>query len=61
MCSAWSRRDPMAYRREVEAMHALNRVGTPEEIAKSIFWMAESATFMTGSVVIVDGGYMIKN
>lgn len=53
--------DPVAYRREVEAMHALNRVGTPEEIAKSIFWMAESATFMTGSVVIVDGGYMIKN
>ena len=53
--------DPVAYRKEVEAMHALNRVGTPEEIAKSIFWLADGATFMTGSVVIVDGGYMIKN
>lgn len=53
--------DPVAYRKEVEAMHALNRVGTPEEIAKSIFWLADGATFMTGSVIIVDGGYMIKN
>jgi meso-butanediol dehydrogenase/(S,S)-butanediol dehydrogenase/diacetyl reductase len=53
--------DPIAYRREVEAMHALNRVGTPNEIAESIFWLATGATFMTGSVVIVDGGYMIKN
>lgn len=53
--------DPIAYRKEVEAMHALNRVGTPDEIAQSIFWLARSATFMTGSVVIVDGGYMIKN
>jgi NAD(P)-dependent dehydrogenase (short-subunit alcohol dehydrogenase family) len=53
--------DPVAYRKDVEAMHALNRVGTPEEIAKSIFWLADGATFMTGSVVIVDGGYMIKN
>ncbi|MEY3710809.1 MAG: hypothetical protein RLZZ99_630, partial [Actinomycetota bacterium] len=54
--------DPVAYRRDVEAMHALNRVGTPEEIAKSIFWMCSAdASFMTGSVVIVDGGYMIKN
>jgi NAD(P)-dependent dehydrogenase (short-subunit alcohol dehydrogenase family) len=51
----------VAYRKEVEAMHALNRVGTPDEIAQSIFWLATGATFMTGSVVIVDGGYMIKN
>jgi len=54
--------DPVAYRRDVESMHALNRVGTPEEIAKSIVWMCSSeSSFMTGSVVIVDGGYMIKN
>ncbi len=53
--------NPDSFRKEVEAMHALNRVGTPEEIAKSIFWLADGATFMTGSVVIVDGGYMIKN
>ena len=54
--------DPINYRREVEAMHALQRVGTPEEIANSIYWMSSrDSSFMTGSVVIVDGGYMIKN
>jgi len=54
--------DPVKYRQDVEAMHALARVGKPEEIAKSIYWMSSSgSSFMTGSVVIVDGGYMIKN
>lgn len=54
--------DPIKYRKDVEAMHALARVGKPEEIAKSIYWMSSSdSSFMTGSVVIVDGGYMIKN
>lgn len=54
--------DPVQYRKDVEAMHALQRVGTPQEIAQSIYWMSSSeSSFMTGSVVIVDGGYMIKN
>jgi NAD(P)-dependent dehydrogenase (short-subunit alcohol dehydrogenase family) len=54
--------DPVAYRKEVESMHALNRVGLPEEIAKSIFWISSpESSFMTGSVVVVDGGYIIKN
>ena len=54
--------DPVKYRKDVETMHALNRVGMPEEIAKSIFWMSSpESSFMTGSVVVVDGGYMIKN
>ena len=54
--------DPVKYRKDVESMHALMRVGTAEEIAKSIYWMSSpESSFMTGSVVIVDGGYMIKN
>jgi NAD(P)-dependent dehydrogenase (short-subunit alcohol dehydrogenase family) len=54
--------DPVAYRKKVESMHALNRVGLPAEIAKSIFWISgPEASFMTGSVVVVDGGYIIKN
>ena len=54
--------DPVAYRKQVESMHALNRVGLPAEIAKSIFWISsEESSFMTGSVVVVDGGYIIKN
>jgi NAD(P)-dependent dehydrogenase (short-subunit alcohol dehydrogenase family) len=43
-------------------MHALNRVGTPQEIAKVIYWLSSAdSSFMTGSVVISDGGYMVKN
>jgi NAD(P)-dependent dehydrogenase (short-subunit alcohol dehydrogenase family) len=54
--------DPEAYRRQVEGMHALGRVGTPQEIAEAIWWLASpQASFMTGSIVVVDGGYLIKN
>ena len=54
--------DPVAYRREVEAMHALGRVGTPAEVAETICWLASaSASVVTGSMIVVDGGYLIKN
>lgn len=54
--------DPVAYRRKVEAMHALGRVGTALEVAETICWLASpSASFLTGSIVVVDGGYLIKN
>lgn len=54
--------DPIAYRKSVEQMHALNRVGTPEEIAKVIYFLAsEDSSFLTGSIVTADGGYLIKN
>lgn len=54
--------DPVAFRKAVEQMHALNRVGTPEEIAKVIYFLAsEDSSFMTGSIVTADGGYLIKN
>jgi len=54
--------DPVSYRKAVENMHALNRVGTPEEIAKVIFFLAsDESSFLTGSIVTADGGYLIKN
>jgi short-subunit dehydrogenase len=54
--------DPVQYRKNVEQMHALNRVGTPQEIAKVIYWLSSAdSSFMTGSIVISDGGYMVKN
>ena len=37
--------------------HALGRVGEPEEVAKTIAFLASSdASFMTGVTVPVDGG-----
>lgn len=49
--------DPVAYRREVEAMHALGRVGTPLEVAETICWLASpAASFLTGSIVVVEIG-----
>ena len=54
--------DPVAHRKKAEQMHALNRVGTPDEIAKVIYFLAsEESSFMTGSIVTADGGYLIKN
>jgi dihydroanticapsin dehydrogenase len=54
--------DPEAYRKSVEAMHALKRVGTAEEIAAVIYFLtSEASSFMTGSIITADGGYLIKN
>jgi 3-oxoacyl-[acyl-carrier protein] reductase len=37
----------------------LERMGTPEEIAKCLSFMTFDATYMTGSVIVVDGGWSI--
>ncbi|ADU94083.1 SDR family NAD(P)-dependent oxidoreductase [Geobacillus sp. Y412MC52] len=45
----------------IERNTALGRVGTPEEIANVIAFLASSeASYMTGSDVLVDGGWLIK-
>jgi NAD(P)-dependent dehydrogenase (short-subunit alcohol dehydrogenase family) len=40
----------------------IGRVGTPEEIAKAIYFLAdnEQSSFMTGQPLIVDGGATIR-
>ena len=41
------------------ALHLLNRQGRPEEIGAAVAFLAsEDSSFMTGSDLIVDGGYM---
>lgn len=48
--------DPEAVAR-VNAKHPIGRIGNPEEIAAVIvFLLTDDASFMTGSVVSVDGG-----
>ena len=42
----------------LEAKHPLGRLGKPEEVANlATFLLSEKASFMTGSYVLVDGGY----
>ena len=46
------------FRKEVEAMHALNRFAEPIEIAKAILFMAcDESSYATGAVFSIDGGY----
>ncbi len=43
------------------AMHLLNRQGRPEEVAAVVAFLAgDDSSFMTGSDVIVDGGYLAQ-
>lgn len=37
----------------------LNRLGEPEEVAEAVYFLATGATFMTGSTIVYDGGYLL--
>lgn len=44
----------------VQRLHALKRIASPEEIAKSVVYLAsELSSFMTGTALLVDGGVSI--
>lgn len=46
---------------EVQAMHALGRVGTPDEIASvAAFLVSDEASFMTGAAVVADGWLTVQ-
>ena len=49
--------DPAALRRELAMRQAVNRLGTPEEIAGAMLYLAcDESSFVTGTMVTVDGG-----
>lgn len=49
--------DPEGLRQQFNARAPMNRMGTPEEIANMVVWLAsDEASFATGAVFTVDGG-----
>ena len=45
----------------ISAMHPMNRLGRPEEVANAICWLlSEEASFVTGHILNVDGGFQAK-
>ena len=53
-----SQLDPAKAREEAGSLHALGRIGQPSEVARvAVFLASDDASFMTGSALIVDGGF----
>lgn len=53
-----SQADPAAARAEAGKLHALWRIGKPEEVARAaVFLASEDASFVTGTAMVVDGGF----
>jgi NAD(P)-dependent dehydrogenase (short-subunit alcohol dehydrogenase family) len=45
----------------ITSWHPLGRVGEPEEVAEAVVWLcSESASFITGHALPVDGGVIAK-
>jgi NAD(P)-dependent dehydrogenase (short-subunit alcohol dehydrogenase family) len=53
--------DPDAYRAMLRQGHPIGRIATPREVANFFLYMAsEEASFFTGSLIMMDGGYTAR-
>lgn len=52
--------DPEKAYQEMATTQALGRMGTPEEIAASVLYLAsDEAAFVTGTALVIDGGFSV--
>jgi NAD(P)-dependent dehydrogenase (short-subunit alcohol dehydrogenase family) len=53
--------DPAQHRRDTDALHPLGHMGEPDDIAWGVVYLAsDEAKFMTGSELVIDGGYTCR-
>jgi len=53
--------DDEAVRKSIENMHAMKRMGRPEEVAEAVLFLAsQKASFIAGHPLLVDGGYVAQ-
>jgi dihydroanticapsin dehydrogenase len=59
IAAAWAKRpDPAAYRQLRESTIPMGRLARPEEVAAAVVFMAsDEASYITGAILPVDGGY----
>ncbi len=49
------------FKKRAQNSNIIHRFATPEEIAKTVYFVANDATYMTGSTIILDGGNYYGN
>lgn len=53
--------DRRAVDAEIQSLHPAGRLGIPQDVANTVFWLAsQESGFVTGQEIIVDGGRLAK-
>ena len=47
---------PATLKDEIIARTALKRLGSPEDVAKAVLYLAKDAPYVTGQIIAIDGG-----
>jgi NAD(P)-dependent dehydrogenase (short-subunit alcohol dehydrogenase family) len=59
--TSWMQRHDESYRAALTRLHAVGRLGEPEEVAELVLWLSsDRASFVTGAYYAVDGGYLAR-